>query len=70
MKLGTEPNPVRLCLYENDNGIALCVVDENGQKLPNGNLLVLDEDGYLRLRSGINTGLGLPLGERGQLVLR
>lgn len=50
--------------------IVLHVVDANGNPVPQGNLLYIDEDGKLNLCCRINSSLGLDIDLAGRLKIK
>lgn len=53
-------------LYGPDGQIKLCVVNNQGNTVPNGMLLRVTPNGSLELPRGIDKKIGLPLDENGR----
>lgn len=51
-----------------DGKVAVCAVDEKGERLVHGYLLKITERGVVR-EKGVNPDLGFPLDEDGRLKL-
>jgi hypothetical protein len=62
---------IRLRLIdENDGGIHLVAVDENGKLLPRGYIFTICEDGRAILAVNINPAIGLQLRKDGAMRVR
>lgn len=57
---------VRLIDWDVDS-VALVVVDEDGRRLRNGTILVLQSDGLVRRSAGIDPDLGFQLDDQGRI---
>ena len=64
------PEPLLLKLSHNGScGVMLEAVDLGGSPILKGALLTITANGFLRLNSGINEELQLPLDDKGRLKL-
>lgn len=63
---------LRLALKKTESGksVKLCAVDENGETLQGGNLLVLDEDGTFRRVGGLCNIPHLKVGAYRKIVIK
>ena len=65
-----EEKVIRLKLTEDNDYINLIAVNENGEKIENGNLIYFNkETGEFFLYYKVNPELGLPLDDKGQVVV-
>lgn len=62
-----EEQPLRLRLRRSNDNIILSVVDEKGEVVDKGNILIIHKDGYSSLCSNVNRHFGLRLNNIGQL---
>lgn len=58
---------VRLRLKPGGGCVTVEAVDENGRRVPAGNLLTFQADGTIHLVPGVNTGLGFQLDASGRI---
>ena len=56
---------VRLCLKgAGDGEVKVCCVDEDGEIIDAGNVLVFQSDGRIRMCGGVNDDVGFKLSDR------
>lgn len=65
----SENKDVYLKFKKADNGVIICAVDENGKEFPASNLILFENDGYIKRFASVNPGLGFRLNDFSQIAV-